>query len=142
MSDYRYLPLDTLRFPLIARFYKDHYPAGKPKKDEVIWTMEGSEGLIGTVRFRQFEGFQLLTGMLIHPDVRRQKLGIAFLHAVEKQTKDKRCYCLAYRYLIPLYENAGFEVIDADALPEELKARYISYCNSGKDLVPMRYLAK
>ncbi|WP_407331915.1 GNAT family N-acetyltransferase [Enterovibrio sp. 27052020O] len=140
MADYRFLPLDNLRFPLIARFYKDHYPAGKPKKDEIIWTMEREKRLAGSVRFRQFEQFQLLTGMLIAPDLRGKKLGAAFLRAIEEQISSKDCYCLAYRYLTPLYEEAGFVLIDSNELPEELQGRYASYCNSGKDLIPMKHL--
>ncbi|KXF79605.1 GNAT family N-acetyltransferase [Enterovibrio coralii] len=139
MPDFRFTPLDPLRFPIVARFYKSHYPAGKPKKDEVIWTVEGETGLCGAVRFKQFDAFQLLTGMLIAPSFRGQQLGDRFLEAVASQTQATPCYCLAYRYLTPLYERAGFRVIEKSALPEELQGRYVSYCNSGKDLIPMRY---
>ncbi|MEZ8144678.1 GNAT family N-acetyltransferase [Enterovibrio norvegicus FF-33] len=142
MADYRFFPLDTLRFPIVARFYKDHYPAGKPKKDEVIWTMEREKRLAGAVRFRQFNEFQLLTGMLIDPEFRGEKLGATFLKSIQEQTQSKICYCLAYRYLVSLYEGAGFYIIDDHALPDELQGRYASYCNSGKDLVPMQYLPK
>lgn len=139
MADTRYALLDPLRFPLVARFYKTHYPAGKPKKDEIIWTAENSSGLFGSVRFRQFPNFQLLTGMLIAPEQRGKKQGEAFLNAVQTQIQTKACYCLAYRYLEKLYNDAGFEVIEVSNLPEELRGRYQSYCNSGKDLIPMRH---
>lgn len=137
MLDDRFAPLDPLRFPIVARFYKTHYPAGKPKKDEVIWTVEGHSGLKGAVRFRQFSDFQLLTGMLIDPAVRRQGVGASLLIAVEQQIKARPCYCLAYTHLQSLYKNAGFVVIETCKLPEALRGRYQSYCNSGKDLVPM-----
>ncbi|SKA69896.1 hypothetical protein SAMN02745132_04518 [Enterovibrio nigricans DSM 22720] len=138
MPDFRFTPLDPLRFPIVTRFYKCYYPAGKPKKDEVIWTAESNDvGLCGAVRFKQFHSFQLLTGMVITPPLRGQNLGIMFLDAVSKQTLSKPCYCLAYRSLTPLYETAGFRIIEINDLPSELQGRYISYCNSGKDLIPM-----
>ncbi|MDD1784423.1 GNAT family N-acetyltransferase [Enterovibrio sp. ZSDZ35] len=137
MPDFRFAPLNPLRFPIVTRFYKSHYPAGKPKKDEVIWTAEGETGLCGAVRFKQFDTFQLLTGMLISPSFRGRKLGVRFLEAVDGQTQSTPCYCLAYRYLTPLYETAGFRVIGKSQLPAELQGRYSSYCNSGKDLIPM-----
>lgn len=144
MTPYRFERLNPLRFPLVARFYKTHYPSGAPRKDEVIWTAEGEKGLCGAVRFRQFDTdrFQLLTGMLIAPELRRQKLGVALLEAVQEQIDLVPCYCLAFRHLVPLYQQAGFNVIDVQALPASLKGRYISYCNSGKDLVPMMFASR
>lgn len=139
MSDYHFAPLDPLRFPLVARFYKSHYPAGKPKKDEIIWTLEDPAGLGGAVRFRQFTHYQLLTGMLLAPRLRGQMLGDRFLTAIQPQIQDKPCYCFAYRYLESLYANAGFVLIDPASLPEELRGRFQSYCHSGKDLIPMRH---
>ncbi|WP_158175039.1 GNAT family N-acetyltransferase [Grimontia hollisae] len=137
MHNYRIAPLDPQRFPLVMRFYKTHYPAGKPKKDEVIWTIEGSLGIKGAVRFRQFGDFQLLTGMLIDPALRRQSIGASLLIAVEQQIKVKTCYCLAYSHLKTMYEKVGFATIAVSELPEDLHGRYLSYCNSGKNLIPM-----
>ncbi|MEZ9527254.1 GNAT family N-acetyltransferase [Enterovibrio norvegicus] len=130
-----------MRFPLVARFYKAYYPSGKPKKDEIIWTVESPQGICGAVRFKQFETFQLLTGMLVTPELRRKKLGDALLVSCKEQIEAMQCYCLAFSYLTPLYEAQGFKVIEANALPEQLRGRYASYCNSGKNLIPMKHLS-
>ncbi|RXJ72384.1 GNAT family N-acetyltransferase [Veronia nyctiphanis] len=139
MNNLRFTPLNPIRFPLVARLYKSHYPAGKPKKDEVIWTAESENQLLASVRFKQFETFQLLTGMLVIPDFRGKGIGDELLNACNDQTSSKVCFCLAYRYLVPLYERNDFKMIETSELPDELAGRYKSYCNSGKDLVPMRF---
>lgn len=139
MDKYQISPLDPLRFPLVNRFYKTYYPAGKPKKDEVIWTAQGKSGLCAAVRFKRFGENQLLTGMLVHPDLRGSGLSHELLQAVRNQVIEKPCYCLAYRHLVSLYQQHGFEVIDAANLPGDVEDRFHSYCNSGKDLVSMAY---
>ncbi|MFD2177576.1 GNAT family N-acetyltransferase [Veronia pacifica] len=139
MNDLRFSSLNPLRFPLVMRLYKTHYPAGKPKKDEVIWTGEGTTGLTAAVRFRQFSEFQLLTGMLVIPESRGKGVAEALLSACQSQIICRPCFCLAFRYLVPLYQRAGFDVIERDALPNDLSGRFDSYCHSGKDLVPMKF---
>lgn len=139
MSNLRFHRLETLRFPLINRLYKAHYPAGKAKKDEIIWVGEDTSGLVCCVRFKQFEHQQLLTGMLVHPAHRGQGHGLALLAAVKTQLQSLPCFCFAFRHLEGLYTSAGFRPIaDAD-LPEALASRIRRYRQSGKDLMAMQF---
>ncbi|MCW8332183.1 GNAT family N-acetyltransferase [Photobacterium sp. SDRW27] len=139
MSKISFHPLEPLRFPLINRFYKSHYPAGKAKKDEIIWVGENSSGIISCVRFKQFEHFQLLTGMLVHPDLRGNGIAKQLLTAINEQTTDLPCFCFAFSHLEKLYQDAGFVVISDSDLPESLASRIKRYRLSGKDLTPMCY---
>ncbi|WBA08529.1 GNAT family N-acetyltransferase [Salinivibrio kushneri] len=142
MDNYHIHPLEPLRFPLVARFYKTYYPPGKPKKDEHIWVVDGPSGLCGAVRFQQRQEYQLLTGMLLHPQLRGSGLSHQLLDAVRPLLAQRPSFCLAFRPLTTLYVQHGFNSVDTQALPEELAMRYQSYCHSGKDLVAMQYTPK
>ncbi|PSU45526.1 GNAT family N-acetyltransferase [Photobacterium frigidiphilum] len=139
MTKLRFHHLEPLRFPLVNRLYKSYYPAGKAKKDEIIWVGDNEKGIICVVRFKQFENIQLLTGMLVHPEFREQGIAKDLLVATKTQINYKPCYCFAFRELIPLYSNANFHLVDKTELPEILSNRLIRYISSGKDLVAMRY---
>ncbi|UJF19194.1 GNAT family N-acetyltransferase [Vibrio sp. SS-MA-C1-2] len=141
-SDYRFHLLEPLRFPLVTRLYKNHYPAGKPKKDETIWIGESNKGIVSAVRYKRVtDSIQLLTGMLVIPELRGEGVADQLLIATKSVTEEKICYCFAYRYLVPLYQRHQFVEINAEQLPPELASRFHSYCQSGKDLVPMIYQA-
>ena len=139
MSKLRFHLLEPLRFPLINRFYKAYYPAGKAKKDEIIWIGEDNKGIQACVRFKQFEDFQLLTGMLVHPDLRSQGQGAALLTACKTQLSAQPCYCFAFSYLESFYQSAGFVTLEDNQLPESLRTRINRYRQSGKSLTPMLY---
>ncbi|MCQ1061305.1 GNAT family N-acetyltransferase [Photobacterium sp. DNB23_23_1] len=139
MSKLRFHPLETLRFPLINRFYKSYYPAGKAKKDEVIWIGENNKGIQACVRFKQFDQYQLLTGMLVHPALRSQGLGLALLDACHGQLTASPSYCFAFGYLEAFYQDSGFIIITDNELPEPLQSRINRYRQSGKTLTPMIY---
>ncbi|MGF1733749.1 GNAT family N-acetyltransferase [Photobacterium satsumensis] len=139
MSKLRFHPLEPLRFPLVNRFYKSYYPAGKAKKDEVIWIGEDNKGIKACVRFKQFDEYQLLTGMLVHPELRSQGHGIALLEACREQVTTSQCYCFAFSYLEEFYQESGFVIIKDNELPEPLQSRISRYRQSGKTLTPMIY---
>ncbi|QUJ67624.1 GNAT family N-acetyltransferase [Photobacterium sp. GJ3] len=132
-------PLEPLRFPLVNRLYKAHYPAGKAKKDEVIWIGESTTEIVSAVRFQQFEDHQLMTGMLVVPAFRQQGISQALLKACQVQLISKHCFCFAFSHLENLYAQAGFQVISEDALPVSLAGRIQRYRSAGKSLIPMRY---
>ena len=139
MSKIKYHPLEPLRFPLINRFYKSHYPAGKAKKDEIIWIGENTSGIICCVRFKQFESYQLLTGMLVHPELRSCGIANQLITETNKQLILTPCFCFAFSHLEKLYQDSGFTVIADNELPEPLASRIQRYRLSGKDLIAMRY---
>ncbi len=139
MTNIRFHPLEPLRFPLINRLYKAHYPAGKAKKDEVIWIGENNTGIQCCVRFKQFDSYQLLTGMFVLPTMRGQGLGLALADACVPQFKTKTCFCFAFSHLENFYHQAHFKTIEDNELPEPLQSRIKRYRQSGKNLIAMQY---
>ncbi|KLV04991.1 GNAT family N-acetyltransferase [Photobacterium ganghwense] len=139
MNKLRFHPIEPLRFPLINRLYKQHYPAGKAKKDEVIWIGEDNSAIHCCVRFKQFDGFQLMTGMLVIPDARGQKQGQQLLVAAQSQLEQAPCFCFAFSYLVDFYQATGFVPVPESELPESLQSRLTRYRLSGKSLVAMIY---
>ncbi|HIF9431781.1 TPA: GNAT family N-acetyltransferase [Photobacterium damselae] len=130
--------LETLRFPLVNKLYKDHYPAGKAKRDEIIWVGEQNGTLIAAVRFKVIEESQLLTGMVVHSQYRRKNIASQFLYLLSEQLELYPCYCFALYELEGFYQRNGFITIDSSELPHPLQQRFERY-SSGKKLVPMLY---
>ncbi len=137
MTSYKCAPLDPLRFPLIKRLYKTYYPAGTPRKDDIIWSIEKNATLCGAVKFRQEGENQLLSGLLIIPSLRGLNLGHLLLKQSQLQSRTKPCYCFAYAYLESFYQKAGFTRLEANQLPSILNSKFHRYCASGKDLIPL-----
>lgn len=131
-------PLDPIKLPLITRLYKQHYPSGKAKRDELIIAgyLEGT--LSAVVRFRSIESYRLLTGMLVIPAAQGKGLGHQLLDYCQHQVLQTGDYCFAYQHLHSFYAQHGF--VEEPALPGALDNLYRRYTASGKKLVAMRYL--
>lgn len=141
MSPIRYQQLNPIRLPIINKLYKDFYPAGKAKRDEILWVGESQQGVICCVRFKFIGELQLLTGMLVKPEYRHQKIATQLLQHAIPQIQQKPCYCFAFKELEALYQRAGFITLQPQQLPHDLQLRFERYCHSGKKLIAMHYNA-
>lgn len=131
--------LDPIKLPLIKKLYKAHYPSAKVKRDELIIIAQREKQIVGVVRLRDVEKYQLLTGMLTIPSVRGKGYGGAILEYCAQHHLHHGVFCYAYKHLKAFYARHGFEEVDVDDLPNTLKQKYLRYSESGKDLVPMQY---
>lgn len=141
MNQVHYQQLNLIRLPVVNKLYKNFYPAGKAKRDETLWVGESQQIIICCVRFKNIGEIQLLTGMLVTPKYRGQKIATQLLQQVIPQMKQKPCYCFAFNELEVLYQHAGFITLQPQQLPHDLQQRFERYCNSGKKLIPMQYNA-
>ncbi len=139
MTKLQFQPLLAIRFPLIPRFYKCHYPTSKPKKHDCIWVAENTKGIQGVVRFQQDDNYQFLTGMAIATEYRQQGIGHQLLNAVEKQCQKQPCYCFSYDHLVSFYEAHRFRVCEISDLPDALKIKWEELQKSKKNVTPMLY---
>lgn len=134
--------LDSVKLPLIQRFYKRHYPATKPKKNEHIVVARRNGNICGVVRFRPIEEFKLLTGMAIEETQRGQGIGHQLLDHCQQELLSEQVFCFAFPWLVPFYQAHHFDTIEANKLPNCLKILLQRYQAGGKSLVPMRYVAE
>ncbi|EGR2798145.1 N-acetyltransferase [Vibrio navarrensis] len=132
--------LDPIKLPMVKKLYKSYYPSAKAKTDEQIIVAYQEHQMVGLVRFKPIEEWLLLTGMLVIPTHRQQGVGHALLSYCRENTLNSHCYCFAYPHLPPFYAQHGFKTIELDALPNSLKQKYLRYCESGKDLIPMQFI--
>lgn len=133
--------LDSVKLPLVQRFYKSHYPATKPKKNEVIVVARQLGEISAIVRFRPVETYQLLTGMVVHAQQRQQGIGHQLLNHCRHTHLLTHSFCFAFTWLTPFYQQHGFQIIESEHLPKSLLVLLERYQKSGKSLVPMKYVA-
>ncbi|EGU32135.1 hypothetical protein VIBRN418_13211 [Vibrio sp. N418] len=139
MNELRIETLDPIKLPLVSRLYKAHYPSGKAKKNEQTIVAYHQQQLIGVVRFKPIEQYQLLTGMLVIPEQRGKSIGHALLLHCQQSICNGNTYCFAYPHLEDFYQQHGFATIEQSTLPACLKQLFERYIGSGKALIPMHY---
>lgn len=142
MYNLTFLELEPIKLPLVSKLYKDHYPAGKPKRGETVFIVKSGHDLIGAVRFQFVGDAQLLTGMLIHPDYRALGIGHQLLEHCKNQISATICYCFSFPHLTHFYQQHHFEQISENQLPESLRDRFKRYVGSGKQLHSLQFKMK
>ncbi|WP_159656101.1 GNAT family N-acetyltransferase [Vibrio atypicus] len=131
--------LDPIKLPLVARLYKQYYPSGKAKKDELTIVGYEQANMVAVVRFRNIEEYRLLTGMLVVPEQREKGFGHQLMAHCREQILTANDYCFAYQHLESFYTQHGFITQQEQQLPNSLKQLFQRYSNSGKKLVAMQY---
>ena len=130
----------SLWFPLVKKFYQEHYPSGKPNKADPIWVIRDKGKILCAVRLKQITNSQLLTGMVTEPIHRNIGLGSHLINGIHPALDEKNTYCFAFTHLVPFYSANHFTTISAEMLPSELASRFRAYTTQGRDLTPMRYI--
>ena len=131
--------IDPLKLPLVTRLYKQFYPSGKAKKDELTLVGYLEDQIVSVVRLKTIENIRLLTGMLVVPDKRQLGLGHQLMQYCSVNILADSDYCFAYEHLASFYAQHGFATIKPSGLPGQLKERFHRY-NRNKKLVPMQFL--
>ncbi|HEX6292302.1 MAG TPA: GNAT family N-acetyltransferase [Herpetosiphonaceae bacterium] len=92
--------------------------------DERCVIAEHDRAVVGAVRLCREEGHVVLRTMQIHEAYQRRGLGARMLRALEPLIEAEPCYCLPYEHLPGFYRTIGFQIIDLEAAPPHLQARY------------------
>lgn len=129
----------SLWFPLVKKFYQEHYPSGKPNKADPIWVIREKGRILCALRLKQISNSQLLTGMVTEPNHRHRGLGSHLINSIHHALGETPTYCFAFTHLVPFYNANHFTAILAEMLPVELESRFTAYTAQGRDLTPMRY---
>lgn len=135
------IKVESLWFPLIKKFYQSVYPSAKPNKSEPIWTIKDGATIIAAVRLKQFESFQLVTGLATAPTYRHQGAASTLMRSLAFELRKKESFCFNQADLIGFYAKLGFRQLNSlNDLPDELRGRFNSYRTKQPTLVAMKYL--
>ncbi|WP_099609990.1 GNAT family N-acetyltransferase [Vibrio fujianensis] len=132
--------IETVKLPLIKRFYKLHYSTAKPKSDELTIAAYQQGEIKAVVRFRSIAQYRLLTGMAVASDLRGQGIGQQLLIYCQQNIMKHLDYCFAYTHLTSFYNKGNFYALKPEQLPTELQALLQRYQSNGKNLIPMQYI--
>ena len=131
----------SLWFPLVKKFYQEHYPSGKPNKADPIWVLRHNQKIVCSLRLKSFQNAQLLTAMVTDPSYRKIGLGSHLINTIHGQLNQSPSYCFAFTHLVPFYTENSFRVISAEELPKELQKRFQSYKAQGRKITAMIYIS-
>jgi GNAT superfamily N-acetyltransferase len=108
------LPTELKR---VKTFYREIAYYGGLKAADTVIVAESDGELVGAVRLCEKEGVLVLRGMRVRENFQRQGVGTQILITVDKFVGDRRCYCIAHRYLRSFYGQIGFDEIQLKAAP-------------------------
>jgi GNAT superfamily N-acetyltransferase len=121
----------------VETFYEETAYYGGLKAADTVIVAESDSELVGAVRLCEEEGTLVLRGMRVREDFRRQGVGTQILAAVDRFAGERRCYCIAHRYLRSFYGQIGFDEIQMNAAPVFLQHRLAKYIEQGLDVIIM-----
>ncbi|MFT2099686.1 GNAT family N-acetyltransferase [Marinomonas sp. 2405UD66-6] len=136
-SDAELVP--SLWFPLVKKFYQEHYPSGKPNKADPIWVIRDNNKIVCSLRLKQLDQVQLLTAMVTEPSYRNKGLGGHLIQCLHGELSKQASYCFALTPLVPFYTRNGFARILPEELPAALLGRFKAYQAQGRKITPMFY---
>ena len=131
--------LESQQNPLVKPFYKRFMAYSRPNKADKIAVLRHSQNhtIIACARLRPIGQYNLLTGMLVHPEYRGKQLGQLLLQHMQSEMLAKPVFTFALTPLTNFYTQLHFSVI-SDA-PNDIQQRFESYINQGKDLTLMMF---
>lgn len=142
--------LDVKTRSSVFQFYKRFMPYARIKQKENIAILVkaadcdvicasdiDTEQIIAAIRFRPIGQFDLLIGMLVHPEHRGKGIGHEILNRINGRFVAQRTYLFALPELVGFYQQHGFsENIKA---PNDINQLYKKYTLQGKVIVLMGY---
>ena len=130
MSKLDFTPVDTIKFPLINKFYRQFKVRGRAKSCDLVWVMKSDDQIIAVAKLTPKAGYYLLTG--VYTMISWRGRGVA-TKLVSDLLKDfsKPVFTFAYSKLSPWYQSLGFEY---QVLPDELAPFFSAYQSQGRDI--------
>ena len=143
----------------IKLFYRQHMPYARLAQKESVAvihhlsssTIDGTDDIdevnisqqkiIAAIRVKPIGQYQLINGLLVHPDYRGQQLSTQLLKFIAPQLITKNCFLFAHPWLIDLYQQQHFIVIDQhdlSAIPADIIQLYRRYHSEQRPLVLMQ----
>ena len=125
--------LKKIENPLVKPFYKQYLPYSRPNKAEHIAVLKNHHNIVACARLRPIGELSLLTGMLVSPDYRGQRLGHQLLQHMSPQFIHGKTFTFALPHLEDFYYQHNFRQIEN--APNDIQQRFLAYQKQGKSLL-------
>jgi len=137
----------------VKLFYRQHMPYARLAQKESVAVIHhlGSPAIddtdisqrkiIAAIRVRPIGQYQLISGLLVHPHYRGQQVSTQLLRFIAPQLTVRQCFLFANPWLIGLYQQHHFVLIDPSEfarLPAEIMQLYRRYHSEQRPLVIMQ----
>jgi GNAT superfamily N-acetyltransferase len=146
-------PIAIKEWSAIKLFYRQHMPYARLAQKEAVAVIHhlhspstdatdlNQQTIVAAIRVKPIGQYQLLNGLLVHPHYRGQQLSSQLLRFIAPILKVKHCFLFAHPWLIGLYQQQHFVVIEHSemlALPAEITQLYRRYHSEQRPLVLMQ----
>jgi GNAT superfamily N-acetyltransferase len=111
------------------------------RSDDVNRSTFRPRNIIAAIRVKPIGHYQLVNGLLVHPDYRGQHHASHLLQFIAPRLKTKHCFLFAHPWLIGLYQQQHFVAIEPrqiSQLPAEITQLYYRYHSEERPLVLMQ----
>ncbi|QYJ85191.1 GNAT family N-acetyltransferase [Shewanella mesophila] len=131
------------------QFYHQFMPYARLTKKELLGVFFAGnlseKKIIAAVRLRPIGEYQLLTGMLVHPEYRGQGLAHQLMFNLQRTLNTKPSFLFSLPELTSFYqqhrffENSEITMEQSPKIPAEITQLYKRYVSKGKQLYLMQY---
>lgn len=132
--------VDSLRIPLVDRFYQSHGYNIKCGRNERIFTLSHPEhGILAAARLvPQLEDYWL-RNLLVAKVWRAHGFGRFFMQTLLLKLESGDCYCFALTHLEQFYLELHFQHLEPENINASVAKRYLQYRARGRDWLLMGY---
>jgi len=125
--------LKKIENPLVKPFYKQYLPYSRPNKAEHIAVLKEGNSIVACARLRPIGELSLLTGMLVSPEHRGQRLGHHILRHMRPHFENNKTFTFALPHLEQFYRQHDF--YPTAQAPNDIQQRFEAYKKQGKSLL-------
>jgi N-acetylglutamate synthase-like GNAT family acetyltransferase len=123
-------------FRTVNQFYRRQKHKGSARGDERVFMIEDDEQIIAAVRLVPYDGFYWLRSLYVEQSRQGHRLGSQLLAFVHSNTQ-LPIYCFPYLHLDHFYQQAGYDFIYEDEMPQSIHQLYTRYNRKGPGILAM-----
>lgn len=131
------------------RFYKHYMPYARLTKKERLAVLlseresiedNRNQEIIAAIRLRPTGVYNLVTGMLVHPNYRGQGLGHQLMLGINNELTNEGTFLFALPHLVSFYQQHGF--VECQNVPNDISQLFNKYDCDDRPLCLMIFRRK
>jgi len=123
-------------FRAVNQFYRRQKHKGSASGDERVFVIEHDSQIIAAVRLVPYEGYYWLRSLYVEQTQQAKKLGSQLLAYLDQHITQP-IYCFPYLHLDHFYQQAGYQLIGEDKMPQSIFQLYTRYNRKGQGILAM-----